>query len=145
MSHTTTITGVTIKDIPALRAAIEELKSKGVKCDLLENAVPRAYFDNQQGMGKADYVVKLHESRFDIGLYKNKDNEYEARTDLHANQVANVLGAKAGKGEDARQAAMGKMFQMYAVHAATRKAMQQGYKVQRVVKQDGTIQLRVAA
>lgn len=145
MSHTTTISGITIKDIPALRSAIQELKSKGVKCDLLENEVPRAYFDNQEGMGKADYVVKLHDSRFDVGLYKNSKNEFEARADLHAGHVASVLGSTPKKGEDARQAAMGKMFQMYAVHAATRKATQQGFTIQRNVLKDGTIQLRVAA
>lgn len=145
MSHTTTIDAVAITDVDALKAAIKELKDNGIRCDLLENKKPRAYSANQEGMAHpADFVLHLHDSPYDVGLYKNEDNAYEARTDLWNNHVAKILGVPAGPGESKEQAALGKLFQTYAIHAATRKAVQQGYNVTRVTKEDGSVQLRVA-
>ena len=146
MSHTATIDAVVISDEHALRAAITELKNNGVNCDLLENAMARAYYPNQSGMDtEARFVVKLHDSRYDVGLYAKEDNSgYEARTDLWGGDVQKVLGAKAQEGESDAQAALGKLFQTYAIHAATRKATQQGYRVNRVTKDDGTVQLQIA-
>lgn len=145
MSHTATIDSVVISDEHALRATITELKSHGINCDLLENELARAYYPNQSGMSeKADFVVRLHDSPYDVGLYAKEDGKgYEARTDLYAGKVGNILGAKAQEGESSEQAALGKLFQTYAVQAATRKATQQGYRVNRINKNDGTVQLQV--
>jgi len=146
MSHTSTINTVVITDEHALRAAIQELKSNGVRCDLLENAKPRAYYNTQEGMqGNAKFVVSLKDSRYDVGLYERADgNGLEARTDLWGGDVAKQLGAQAQGEESKEQAAMGKLFQTYAVQAATRKATQKGYRVNRVNKEDGTVQLQIA-
>lgn len=146
MSHTSTISSVVITDEHALRSTITELKSHGINCDLLENSVPRAYSPGQSGMsGKAPFVVNLKDSKYDIGLYDRKDGKgYEARTDLYMNEVNAVLGVEPQEGETREQASLGKLFQTYAVHAATRKATQQGYRVNRVSKSDGTVQLQIA-
>ena len=140
MSHTTTIKEIEITDVDALKAAVNELKEKGIRCDLLENAIPRGYYSNQEGLGKADYVLHLEDSPYDIGFYKqNGKNAYEVRADLYADKIKKVIGVD-GSGPNA---SMGKLFQLYAVHAATRKAVSQGYQVSRIQKEDGTIQLQI--
>lgn len=141
MSHTTTISTLLLSDETALRAAVSELASKGVKCELLENAIPRAYYSDQ--MGRADMVVKLNNSRYDVGLYKQEDGNFEAKADFWGHDVERALGATPGKDDDTTQAKLGKLFSTYAVHAATRKAVQQGYSVRRIDNADGSIQLQV--
>ncbi len=143
MSHTTTIATLLLSDETAIRAAIAELASKGVKCELLENAIPRAYYSDQ--MGQADMVVKLGASRYDVGLYKQADGNYEAKADFWGHDVENALGAKPAKDDNATQAKLGKFFSLYAAHAATRKAVQQGYQVRRIDNADGSIQLQVTS
>ena len=44
----------------------------------------------------------------------------------------------------AKQRSLGKLYQMYGVHATTRQAVKQGYRVARKTKTDGTIQLQIA-
>lgn len=142
MSHTTAIESVVITDLDALRAAVVELQKNGVRCSLVEKSTPRAYFQQQAGMGPADFVLKLDDSPYDVGLYKDEaKGGYVARTDLWGGNVARVLGAPAQQGEAPAQAAMGKLYQTYALNAATRQAARQGYKVRRQVKPDGTVQL----
>lgn len=147
MSHTTTIGSVVITDINALTAAINELKREGVKCDLLENARPRAYYDNQAGMGQAPYVVQLSDAQYDIGLYEQQDNPgaYEPRTDFYGGSVERVLGQKGIEGDTPDQTKLGKLTQRYAICAAERQAILQGYVSQRTTKQDGTMQLVLTA
>lgn len=148
MSHTSVIKAIVISDVRALRAAIKELKREGVKCDLLENAVPRAYYTNQDGLGKADFVVKLDDSKYDIGLYQNKEiGGYEARADLFnaSNNIAKVLGVTQANGKSRESAALGKLYQKYAVNAAERQALEQGYSTQRNTLQDGSVQLTLTA
>ena len=147
MSHTATINDVIISDENALRATITELKSKGIKCELLENSMARAYSAGQAGMDRpARFVIQLNDSPYDVGLYERAEGTgYEARTDLYQNHVRNILGSTRQEGESTQQAALGKLFQTYAVNAATLKATQQGMQVNRVTKQDGTVQLRIVA
>lgn len=143
MSHTATVKAIKIVSIPALRAAIAELAASGVRCSLIENATPRAYFANQAGMGAADFVIKLDDSPYDIGVYKTADGSYETRTDFFSGKVEKILGAKARSPESCDQAKMGKLFQMYGVCAATEAARKKGLMVKRVVKTDGTIALEL--
>lgn len=142
MSHTATIKTLMLSDKKAIESAVAELKSKGLKCDLLENAVPRAYYSNQTGMGKADMVVKLHDSKYDVGLYKT-DEGYESRCDFWDGQIERQLGVTAGKDDNHQQAKLGKLYNAYAVHAASRAAIQKGYQVTRNDKADGSTQLTV--
>lgn len=145
MSHTSTVSNIVFSDIEALRAAVKELQAGGLKCEFVVNQKPRAYYNNQAGMSTVmPYVLKLSESRYDIGFeFDAKLKGYVAKTDLYGNDVARCVGNTAPKGGDATKYAIGKLSQMYAVHAATRKANSQGYTVQRNTKTDGTIQLTV--
>lgn len=143
MSHTSTVKSIKIQSITALEAAIKELQQKGIQCALVANSKPRAYFDNQQGMGMADYVVHLPGSKYDIGLYKGDDGSYEARTDFYRGDVEAILGVPASSPESADQARMGKLFQAYGIHAAMEAARKKGYMVQRRNLADGTVKLEV--
>lgn len=141
MSHTSEIKSVVFTDIDALQAAVAELNKSGVRCSLLKDATPRAFYENQQGMEKAPYVLRLSDAKYDVGFYQNDTGGYVARTDLWGGSVASVLGVKAQNGEPAAQAALGKLYQSYAVNAAVRQAARQGYRVMRSTRPDGTIQL----
>lgn len=143
MSHTSEVSNILFADIPALQATIAELNSIGIKCSLEKGGTPRAYYSNQEGMGPADYVIRLQEAPYDIGLYKVAGkNAYAARTDLFMGHVSKILGVKAGKpGETPQQLALGKLYQTYAIQAATRKAVAQGNTVQRVHNADGSVRL----
>ncbi len=142
MSHTTEIGEIVFKDMAALEAAIEEMKANGVRCSLLRKTTPLAYYQHQKGLGAADYVLKLEDAPYDVGFYKDdKKGGYVARTDLFLGHVARVLGAQAKGSESPAQASLGKLYQTYAVHAATRQAVKQGYMVRRVNKPDGTVSL----
>lgn len=143
MSHTTEIDAVEIIDIAALKAAVNELAASGINCQLVENAVPRAYYNDQ--LPQAEYVLKLSSSDYDIGFYKRENGKgYNTRCDFFNNKVQNVLGATRAEGEDAGMAKLGKLYQTYAIHAATHAAVQQGYSVQRVNQPSGAVQLVVS-
>lgn len=139
MSHTTTISTLLLSDKAAIKGAIRELQAQGVKCDLLEAAIPRSYAGNQ--MKKADYVLKLHDSPFDVGMYANKDGEYSLATDFYQGHVENLLGVTPGKDDNRDQAKLGKLYQAYAANAIERQAAQQGYSVSRVKGDNGGVRL----
>lgn len=140
MSHNTTIDEIVFTDIDALKMAVTDLNKLGIKSSLIENAVPRAYSHGQ--LKQAPYVLKLENGQYDVGFYYDKAKKgYVAMADFYAGYVADQLGAKTGKGESAAQGQMGKLFNAYAVNAATRQAIRQGYSVRRVNKQDGGVQL----
>jgi hypothetical protein len=137
MSHTTVINNIEVTDVNALRQAVQELKSKGVDCSLIENAIPRAFYANQAGMSdKADIVVKDNSGPYDIGFYRRGDGKgYEMRMDTYGGSIGKSFGTS--------ESPVGKLMQLYGVHAATRKAVQQGYSVRRKELDDGTIKLFV--
>ena len=143
MSHTTSIDSIVFSDIDALTAAVKELAAAGVKCALEKNTTPRAFYQNQTGLGVAPYVLRLHDSRYDIGFYPREGKQgYEARTDLFGGDISRVLGATNIKpGETAQQAALGKLNQAYAIHAATRAAVKKGMAVRRINGEDGGVRL----
>lgn len=121
---------------------MNELNAKGVKCTLVKDGTPRAYYQNQQGLGKADYVLQLKDAPYDIGFYHDREKKgMVARTDLFMGHVSRVIGSKAAAGESQAQAAMGRLYQTYAIHAATRKAVQQGMSVSRINGPDGAVRL----
>lgn len=132
-----------ITNIAALTAAVAELNASGVKCSLVANETPRAFYSNQEGMGKADYVLKLDGAKYDVGFYKQPTGIYEARTDFWGGSIEKCLGAKASKPENAEQARMGRLFQLYGVHATTQEARRKGLSVRRITKEDGLIQLEL--
>lgn len=143
MSHTSEVSNILFADIPSLQATINELNSKGIRCTLEKGGTPRAYYSQQEGMGPAEYTIRLADSPYDIGLYKVSGKQgYAARTDLFGGHVAKLLGVSASKANETReQLAMGKLFQTYAIQAATRKAIAQGNTVQRIQNADGSVRL----
>ncbi len=140
MSHTTEIKDIVFSDIDALKAAVADLNKMGVKCSLKEKATPRMYSRGQ--LPEAPYVLHLDNAAYDIGFYYDKAmGGYIAKTDFFGGTVAAQLGAKISGKESQNQGYMGKLYQSYAVNAATRQAVRQGYSVRRVTKPDGSIQL----
>ena len=137
MSHTTSIKAIKITDIAALRSAVNELQEMhGIKCSLTENAKPRAYYADQQGMGIAPYVLVLDNARYDVGFYEsgktpNGETAYEARTDFFGGTVQQQLGVRPEGSESADQARMGKLYQAYGIHATMNALANQGVGFER--------------
>jgi hypothetical protein len=146
MSHTTTVSSIKLVSKTAIEGAIKDLKGLGINVDLLENAKPRAFYSNQQGMGQADMVIQLHDSKYDIGLYRQEDNSYEARADFFAGEIAKVLGTPRSSNDvPDEQANMGKFFQAYSRRAVMDQALSQGYAVTETMNSDGSLVLTLAS
>lgn len=144
MSHTASVKAIRIVSISALRAAVTEMAQKGIRVTLAENAKPRAYYDNQQGMGVAPYVLQLADAKYDVGIYPCADgNGYEARTDFFLGSVEKILGATPSSPEAALQAKMGRFFQQYSVCATEEAARKKGLMVRRMEREDGTVALEL--
>lgn len=140
MSHVTTIDELVFSDTEALKAAVAALQKGGIKCSLRANHVPRAYYAGQ--LPQADQVLCLDDANYDIGFYHDAQKKgMVAKTDFYAGSVQKVLGAKIKDGESVAQANMGKLYHAYAVEAAKRQAIRQGYQVRTVNKPDGSVQL----
>lgn len=145
MSHTSTIDSVVIADETIIAAAVKELQAQGIRCDLLTDAKPRAYYDDQKGMGKADMVISLPTAKYDVGVYKKADGVgYELRTDFYGGSVAKVLGVASNDPAESGQKQLGKFYQAYGIAATTKEALRKGYSLQRVNNADGSVQLRIA-
>ena len=156
MSHTSTISRVRIMDIDALRAAINELSESGTPVHMEEGGTPRAYYQNQEGLGPAENVIRLGGGcPYDIGVYPAADGRgHELRSDLFLDRVAEVVGVDPSpfirddmtpeeRVQVAGQASMGRIYQRYAVVASEREAARQGHSTQRVLEDDGEMSLRV--
>jgi len=161
MSHTTSIKTVAIKSITAVRAAVEELNRKGIRCELRENSVPRMYYPNQLQMHKgrkneiADAVIHLPGSRYDVALLKQEDGSYECVFDDWQKEVAKVLGQPfkgttehwSGNRPDTEQTlhSVGKFLQEYSVCAAVEAATMAGYSVLgHSTDANGCVQLQIS-
>lgn len=145
ISHTASVKSIKITSVTALRSAIESLAATGMKISLKENATPRAFYPNQVGLGKADFVIELKDSRYDVGVYKSAtENSYEVRTDFWGSDVEKVLGVPATSPEKKDQARLGRLFQAYGVAAAKETARKRGHMVQSTTREDGTIVLSIS-
>lgn len=149
MSHTTTLKAVVIRDVTALRMAVDELKSNGINCDLIENAKPRMYFNNQHSA--CDYVLRLNDSKYDVGFDRQADGTYVPVFDEWQNIVAKQLGADVNvcpiptSKEGKAQHQIGRFFQSYSKHAAVNAAVSQGYMVESsTVDDEGNVHLTLA-
>lgn len=143
MSHTSSVKSIIISNVDALRAAVEELNASGIRCSLKENASPRAFYQNQAGLGKADYVLELKDSRYDVGFYKSPNGGYEVRTDFWGKDVESKLGAQASAPDKGDQARLGRLFQTYGIHAAMQEARKKGLMATRQKGADGKEQVVV--
>jgi hypothetical protein len=124
MSHTTKLEGASIKSASAIRAAVDALRSKGIKASVLENAKPRAYFSNQ--IDKCDLVMKLEDGPYDVGFKLNDQGEYEVLYDNYINRVSELIGSK-GEGTVAE---VGQFMQEYVKEATIEQATNQGFMVE---------------
>lgn len=142
MSHNTTIGQIIFADVGALRAAADELQQRGINCDLIENAIPRAYSQNQ--LPRADLVLRLNAGRFDVGFYKEgEDDHYTAKADLWGGHVADQIGTPREEGISQAEADLGQLRHAYAAHATMNQVVRQGGTVQRIDNEDGSTQLVV--
>lgn len=135
MSHTAKITAIKITDIVALRSAVEDMNKMGIRCQLVENQAPRAFYQQQEGLGVAPFVLKLDGAKYDVGFYPETQNgvmAYEARTDFYQGSVEKVLGVSDGTD----QGKLGKLFNLYSANAVINTAIRKGYRYMRSVNKD---------
>ncbi len=157
MSHTTTVKSVAIRDIDALRSAVKELQDAGVNCSLEEgeNIAPRMYYDQQSKelRGKTPYVLRLPNSRFDVGFQRVEDENgevtYAPVTDFHGGYVANEIGAKCnckpnGETVSAPEQAIGHLMQLYAKNATINAAVASGYAVDSITTDETTGEIHIS-
>ena len=146
MSHTTKIQSLVYRDVAALRAAVEELQGKGVRITLLENAVPRMYFQNQHS--ECAFVVRCEDARYDVGFDLQPDGSYVPVMDTWNNEVQRTIGASCpmpNGAEERAMHAMGQLGQAYAKHAAINQATSDGFIVESCFTDDeGNLQLTLA-
>lgn len=158
MSHTTKVKSVVIRDVRAIRAAVQELQRAGRKIVLKENAVPRMYykdqFRNSTKRQTAEYVIEcqgmsnITGKPCDVGLVKQDDGTFVPYLDTWGNYVKEHCGnpkltAKDGLTES--DIAIAAFSQAYSKHAAIFAATDQGYTVQDCyLDSAGNVQLTVA-
>lgn len=97
MSHTTRITGLELRSVTAIEAAVGKLKAGGVDVELLRNAHPRMYFGSQNDqLGLCDLVLKVNRAKYDLGMkLNNETGEYELFFDEYMNSIRDQIGMKA--------------------------------------------------
>jgi len=122
MSHFATV-NTQIKDIEALRAAVEEMG-----LTLLENTEARGYGSNRI---RGQYVIRLR-GPYDVALNKNADGVFQLSTDWWGGHVQKEVGDDYGR-----------LLQIYGVHIATRAARRKGYTVRRRALRDGSIRVQI--
>lgn len=140
MSHNTTIGQIFFANEQALRDAAVELRERGVDCELIEAAMPRAYSHGQ--LPEAPMVLKLNRSRYDVGFYPS-DQGLEAKCDLWGGDIARELGEAAEGDVTQDQAAISKLRRAYANQVVTQTFSQQGHMVSRSDNPDGSFDLEV--
>jgi hypothetical protein len=174
MSHTTTLNSIAIKDVRALQKAVAELKKQGVRCDLVPNCAPRLFYSDQlqRHLGRkdevADYVLKLHDSPYDMAFLKEKDGSFTPVFDSWRGAkpegcqistkdgrigIRDILGVpltdNTPLGQMTRAQAemvygVGKFTREYAKHAALNKAMALGRPIKSIhATPDGKVQIKI--
>ena len=148
MSHTSTIRSMNIRSTPAIRHAVAELKREGVNCDLVENAKPRMYYSSQGEV--CDFVIKLHDGKYDVGLKKDAEGNYEIMLDTWGGHVSGQIGADVamcplpGTEEGRTQHAVGRFAHHYNKKVAIDAAIAAGHSVNDVhVDDQGRAHIRV--
>lgn len=129
MSHTSVLKTIKITNISALQQAVEYLQNQGVNCSLVENAKPRMYYDNQHG--KCDYVLKLTDCVYDVGFDKQADGSYAPVFDSWGQHLQKQIGMPTScpipkTQEEQQAAAISRLLDCYAIHAAKEELSQSG-------------------
>lgn len=148
MSHTTKLKTIKIKDLRALESAVNDLKAKGVDCELRRNEVPRMYNEAQsRATGQCDYVLRLNKSPYDVGFTKEADGTYSPVFDEWNGRVGSQIGATCpmpNTKEGKAQHAIGQFMQNYAKHATINAARAKGQMVNQSVDTKGNVVLTVS-
>lgn len=140
MSHTTTVSAIDITDIAALTAAVNDLNKQGIKCVLQENVVPRGYFKNQ--FSKAPYCIKMENSRYDIGLYKESGSKaYKIKCDFYGGFIEKVLGVTREEGVSPDQCRVGKLYNAYTVNKLRNTILSSGRVANITYADNGSVQI----
>lgn len=144
MSHTAAVKTVPITSISALQAAALALKAAGVNCTLEQNATPRMYYSHQIKNQMASttkgqeqykfaedpdccpYVLRLHDSCYDVGFLEMKEGGYAPVFDNHASRVSTYLGTGSGNNPEA----IHKLLQNYTLAAVKEAAVAQGLNLE---------------
>lgn len=116
------------------------LQAKGVACELVENEKPRMYYADQHGV--CPYVLKLKDSRYDVGFDLQGDGTYSPVFDGWDGEVGKQVGVSdAGlKGTDRTMASIGRLLQEYSKAAVIEAAVMQGHTVDGVIENpDGSL------
>lgn len=155
MSHTSSISTIKIVDLAAFDQAINDLRAEGLNITVVENAVPKAYYQNQSGMDTpAKKVLKIEGAAYDVALYETGHGQHELRTDFWGGSVARALGADQsyvatidrttdeGR-EEAQMAQLGKLYQRYSRNAVMNTVVMSGGSCTEEIMPDGSIQLVV--
>lgn len=134
MSHVTVMQGVVIQDRAALTSAINELIQKhGLRGRIVENQKPRVH--GYDSAPTCEIVLKLEGCNYDVGFQKQADGTYTPVFDVYGNHVGraglaatHACEVPAGfEGQALTQ--LGKLSQLYAMHAAMNQASAEGYVV----------------
>ena len=139
MSHTTTVKGVAIRDVAALRQAVTELANSGLRVRLVENQTPRMYYNSQHG--QCPFVLKLDDTIYDVGFDQGENGTLVPVFDAWGGHIQKVIGVKG----DGPLAVIAKLLQGYTKHAAINNAVAQGYVIEDTfVDTEGNLQLVIA-
>ena len=118
-----------ITSVSALRAAVAALREKGRNVELVENAVPRMYYKNQEKA--CPYVLKLNDAQYDVGLRQSADGSYIPVLDTYGSHVSRELQnpkCDLKKGQ-AAEAAISMLTQEYAKAASNEQMLGSGFYV----------------
>lgn len=151
MSHTSVIRGIEFKSINALTKAVDELKEKGANITLVKDAMPRMYSSSQsKEVGVCEYVIKLNSGPYDVGFKAVKDDgkvtKYDAYFDKWGGHIRKEIGADASvktkDDNEANNATIGKLSQLYGKYAAIEAAKLKGFSTKSCkVDEAGNLQL----
>jgi hypothetical protein len=120
-----------VSDISALQAAVAEHGAT-----IKSNVRPRMYFSDQHGV--CDYVITHPNSKYDIGLEKDKDGNYDFVFDPWEGHLFKVFGDSRG----GKVSHIAKIVQSYNKHAMINAAIAKGYTVTNcLTESDGTVNL----
>lgn len=128
----------------ALASAVAELQGKGIRCDLVDDVVPRMYYKDQ--VKACEKVLKLHDSQYDVGFQMQEDGSLLPVFDKWNNHIKDVIGSthKVKEPTAATEALshIGQLMQQYSRHAALNEVTNQGYVIEQdFLDEDGNYQL----
>jgi len=133
-----------------LQSALRKLAEQGIKASLEANAAPRMYYPDQlrrEGRPSevCDYVVRLPDCYFDIGLVSDNKGGYLAKYDAHPGATPYHAGGSTHlrKLLGNPESPIGKLLVSYSAAAAVELAESQGFMISDYITEpDGSITIK---